>query len=169
MTPSFDLAPSKPLTPANAVAAIIRTDDGRYLLQHRDAIRTIFYPDHWGCFGGAIEAGESPLEALHRELAEELALNLEGCPITMFSHFSFSVEPAGIAALDRFYYEITINAAIVPELRLGEGAAMELIDGTDALHRRRLVPYDAFALWLHYYQGLLAPETVQLGAGPIHL
>jgi 8-oxo-dGTP pyrophosphatase MutT (NUDIX family) len=154
MRPAFDLTPSKPLTPANAVAAIIRTDDGRYLLQHRDALPTIFYPDHWGCFGGAMEPGESPLDALRRELYEELELEVKGEP-ALFGHFRFSVEPAGIAALDRFYYDVPIDAAAVGRFRLGEGAGMELVHAREALHERRLVPYDGFALWLHFYQGKL--------------
>jgi 8-oxo-dGTP pyrophosphatase MutT (NUDIX family) len=156
MKPAFDLAPSKPLSPADAVAALIRTKDGRYLLQHRDAKRTIFYPDHWGCFGGAMEAGESPVECLRRELHEELELDLGTASPVLFSHFRFSVEPAGIAALDRYYYDVPIEADDVARYKLGEGAGMELVDGREALHERRLVPYDSFALWLHFYQGMLA-------------
>ncbi len=157
MTRAFDLTPSTPLTPGNAVAAIIHTEDGRYLLQHRDAISTIFYPDHWGCFGGAIESGESPLDALSRELQEEIAFSVDGYTVNMFGHFRFSVEAAGLAALDRFYFDITIDAEIFTELRLSEGSAMELVESQRALHQLRLVPYDGFALWLHRYQGMLRP------------
>jgi len=153
---AFDLTPAGPLVPANAVAALIRTGDGRYLLQHRDAVGTIFYPDHWGCFGGAIERGEQPLQALRRELKEELALDLDGLSPTVFGHFRFSVVPAGITGLDRLYYDILIEPGLVANLRLGEGESMELVDGHDALHRRRLVPYDGFALWLHCYRALLS-------------
>lgn len=156
MPPVFDLTPSEPLTPSNAVAALIHTRDCRYLLQHRDAVRTIFYPDHWGCFGGGIEHGEAPLDALRRELREELALDLDGCAVRLFSHFRFSVEPAGIAALDRFYYDIPIEPEVAERLRLGEGMGMKLVSGRDALHEFRLVPYDAFALWLHCHQNMLA-------------
>jgi hypothetical protein len=39
----------------DAAAAIIVTDDGRYLMQERDDTPGIFYPDHWGLFGGAFE------------------------------------------------------------------------------------------------------------------
>lgn len=156
MTRAFDLSPSKPLTPADAVAAIICTKDGRYLLQHRNAIRSIFYPDHWGCFGGAMERGESQTDALRRELREELALELDISQVKTFGQFRFSVEAVGIPAFDRFYYDVLIEAAAVECFTLGEGAAMELVDGKEALHQRRLVPYDGFALWLHYYQGMLA-------------
>jgi 8-oxo-dGTP pyrophosphatase MutT (NUDIX family) len=160
MTPSFDLKPARPLQPANAVAAVIKTNDGRYLLQLRDRINTIFYPDHWGCFGGAIENGELPLNALRRELSEELALNVDQCAVKTFGRFQFSVDAANITALDRIYYEVTLDSSMVSQLRLGEGAALDLVDSHRALHHLRLVPYDAFALWLHCYQGMLvAPGT----------
>lgn len=152
----FDLTPAKPLAPADAVAAIVCTADGRYLLQRRDATPTIFYPDHWGCFGGAIEKGESPKEALHRELREELAFDIGGTPVSLFGHFRFSVEAAGILPLDRYYYELRIDADAVKHMRLGEGASMELVDAHRALHELNLVPYDGFALWLHRHRGMLS-------------
>ena len=62
----------EPLRAADAVAALLILDDGRYVMQLRDTLPTIFYPDHWGCFGGAVGEGETPLAALKRELQEEL-------------------------------------------------------------------------------------------------
>src|SRR5262252_4231561 len=55
------LADSQPLRGEDAVAAIITVEDGRYLMQLRDDIPRIFYPGHWGCFGGAVSAGEDAL------------------------------------------------------------------------------------------------------------
>ena len=43
-----------------------------YLLQLRDHTPDIVYAGYWSFFGGAIEAGESPWQALQRELTEEL-------------------------------------------------------------------------------------------------
>ena len=43
-----------------------------YLLQLRDHTPGIVYADVWSFFGGAIEAGETPWQALQRELTEEL-------------------------------------------------------------------------------------------------
>ena len=40
------------LSVGDASAAIIILEDGRYLLQLRDDIELIWYPGHWGCFGG---------------------------------------------------------------------------------------------------------------------
>ena len=62
------------------VAALLVLDDGRYVMQLRDAIPRIFYPGHWGCFGGAVEAGEEPEQALRRELAEENDRDIRALP-----------------------------------------------------------------------------------------
>lgn len=47
--------------------------DGRVLLAKRSPHRRI-YPDVWDAVGGHIEDGETPTEALRRELREELAV-----------------------------------------------------------------------------------------------
>lgn len=44
---------------------------GRVLYQRRDDIPNILYPGLIGLFGGHIEIGETPLEAIQREVAEE--------------------------------------------------------------------------------------------------
>lgn len=156
MTPAIDLTPSRPLKPGDAAAAIIHTGDGRYLLQHRDSSRAIFYPDHWGFFGGGLEHEESPLTALQRELLEELNSDFAGCQIIPFGRFQFEVNIPCASAFDRHYYEIRVEPDAIKKFRLGEGAGMTLVDGTAALNQMRLVPYDGFALWLHRHQKMLA-------------
>ena len=47
--------------------------DGRVLLGLRAASKRLF-PERWDIIGGHIEPGESPAEALVREVAEEIGL-----------------------------------------------------------------------------------------------
>jgi len=78
-----------PLAVGDAVAAMIQVEDGGYLMQHRDAVPEIWYADYWGCFGGAVQDGEDPLEALRRELYEELEHDFrEATYFTSFRHSS---------------------------------------------------------------------------------
>ena len=54
------------------VSKAIITQHNEYLLQLRDDHPGIFYPNHWSFFGGELEIGETPWQALQRELFEEL-------------------------------------------------------------------------------------------------
>ena len=55
---------------------IIENGEGEVLLQLRDNIPVIPWPDCWGTFGGQVEEGETPLEAMRREIREELDLEI---------------------------------------------------------------------------------------------
>ena len=61
-----------------AIAAIIlENDEGKFLLYLRDNKPDIPFPGHWDLIGGHIEEGETPEEALVREVKEELDLDLK--------------------------------------------------------------------------------------------
>ena len=136
-----------PLPPANAVAALLVLDDGRYVMQLRDTLPSIFYPGHWGCFGGAVCDGETPLAALERELEEEL----EYTPAAMveFTRFDFDFTKVGQSKMYRIFYEIRVPETAFLRFVLHEGAAFKAISGRDLLMRHKVTPYDAFAIWMH--------------------
>lgn len=63
----------------HVAAAVITRPDDSFLLGQRAA--DTFYPGYWEFPGGKVEAGETPREALIRELHEELDMNvLEAWP-----------------------------------------------------------------------------------------
>ena len=69
-----------------AVALAVLQREDRWLLQLRDDIDTIVYPGHWGLCGGHLEAGETPAEAVMRELKEEISWTPQRPPQLWFSH-----------------------------------------------------------------------------------
>lgn len=148
MPPVHFLTDTHALQGENAVAAIIVADDGRYLMQLRDDIPRIFYPGHWGCFGGAVGAGEEPARALMRELEEEL--EMESNVTKDFVTLDFDLSRLGQKRVFRTYYEVAISQAAIPKLVLHEGAAMRLFAGAELFDLPNVTPYDSFALWLHF-------------------
>lgn len=158
MLPVHFLTDSHPLRGDDAVAAIITVEDGRYLMQLRDDIPRIFYPGHWGCFGGAVGPGEDPVEALARELAEEL--EMPPASVDEFVRLDFDLRKLGQKQCYRTYYEIKVTEDEVSRFVLHEGAEMRLF-APDALFDQRLTPYDLFALWLHVARRRLTPEAAQ--------
>jgi 8-oxo-dGTP pyrophosphatase MutT (NUDIX family) len=144
------LTSSVPLRASNAVAAIIVVDRQRYLMQLRDDAPHIWYPGHWGLFGGAVDAGEDEIAALRRELREELELELETAKL--FVRFDFDLTPMGLARYSRAFYEVPIGAEACKRLVLHEGAEMRALLGDDALSLPRLAPYDSFALFMHHHR-----------------
>jgi 8-oxo-dGTP pyrophosphatase MutT (NUDIX family) len=147
MVPTHFLTAHNPLRGEDAVAAIITVDDGRYLMQLRDDIPRIFYPGHWGCFGGAVGPGECPVTALQRELAEELEMHAPAAE--EFIRLDFDLSKLGQKQCYRTYYKIEVTEAEVSNFVLHEGAEMRLFAPSE-LFDVRLTPYDSFALWLHF-------------------
>ena len=68
------------------VALAMLQREGLWLLQLRDDDDTIIYPGHWGLFGGHLEAGETPMEAVMRELNEEICWTPQSPPQHWFSN-----------------------------------------------------------------------------------
>lgn len=144
------LKPKGPLQPADASVALIVDECARYLVQLRDPTPTIYFPDHWGCFGGAREAGESAQACLQRELMEELQFDVSTLDVRYFTTFTFDFSFAGGGVIERAFFEVRIASKIVEQFSLGEGREIGLFTGPDLL-RRRVVPYDRFAIWMHCY------------------
>ena len=100
-----------------AVGVVLKTRDGKFLLQWRDNKKEIVDPDTYSIFGGAIEPNESPEKAAIREMEEELELKLEE------KHLKFI--DMNVKGKDYqnyvFLYQMPVNQK---ELKLHEGQAI---------------------------------------------
>ena len=144
------LASSGPrLRPSDAVAALLVHEDGRYIMQLRDAKDGIFYPGHWGCFGGAVEAGEDTAQAMLRELKEELEF-VPAKPLERFTQFDFDFAPLGHPKVYRLYYETTVSDATFKRMVLHEGSALRAFDGAERSEERR-VGKECRSRWSPYH------------------
>ena len=142
-------APAPKLSMSDAVAAVIRRADGCYLMQLRDDKPGIWYPATWGCFGGAVDGGESPMAALRRELREELEFDLREA--VAISKLEFDLRPVGLGKYYRAYYLVQMDDAQMERLVLHEGQRMQAFAYRDLMSGMPVTPYDAFAI--HLYHG----------------
>ena len=156
MTAPLFLSSHVPLRANDAVAALLVLPDGRYVMQLRDPLPHIFYPDHWSCFGGGVEPGEEPLEALKRELFEELAIRPDFGARDEFTRFDFDLTNLKQKRVYRIWYEVALSHEMYAAAELREGAEMRAFTAEEIFAQPRITPYDAFAVWLHASRARLA-------------
>ena len=160
MTSTF-LTATSPLVPLSASVAILLVEDGSYVVQHRDDKEHIWYPDHWGLFGGAIEPDESPNQALLRELQEELDIQFDNA--SLFTTFDFDFTQCGYSPMKRYFFEVKTTRQAIKSVSLNEGRECRIVDPIDFLDNYRVAPYDSFALWMHFRQQRLINSRVLPG------
>ena len=124
------------------VSCVLVARDHRVLLHLRDDAPGIRYPGHWALFGGSVDDGESPPEALKRELAEELGLDPG-----LFGLFREFVQNN-----KREYAYVGEIGADIDRLSLREGKAMRLFSPESVLDLK-LRPDDRETLRL-YLEGM---------------
>lgn len=131
----------------DAVAAIIYNEYNEILLHLRDDKKGIWYPNHWGLFGGAIEKNESMEDALQREIMEEIELIIED-PI-FFSEFKFKFNDISKHSLKRTYFKIFLKKDNFVYLKLHEGQEFKFFSRLQ-LEEIKITPYDKFALDIYF-------------------
>src|ERR1700735_411897 len=110
-----------------AAMLLIVTNDG-LLMHHRDDKPGIAHPGCWAGFGGAVEAGETVKEALHREVAEETGLVIKD-PIFLTD----AVDHEGDGRLVSLFYAVGDYRPGDIDLREGAGVAVHRVADLQAL------------------------------------
>lgn len=126
------------------VVGVIIREDGRMLLVQRPEGKDFAFC--WECPGGKVEPGETFVEALRRELAEEVGLGPAAIALEPFESFSFDPPTVG-RACDLHYFAVIPPADWRPRDLEGmgygwftedEGARLRLAAGNQRLrHLRR--------------------------------
>ncbi len=99
------------------VALAMLQRDGCWLMQLRDEIPSIVAPGCWGLFGGHLDPGETPEQALRRELLEEISWQ------------PAALEPVMVHHIHRRTAHVFLAELSVPleQLQLLEGQDMALV------------------------------------------
>jgi 8-oxo-dGTP diphosphatase len=135
-----------------AVALLI-AETGRYLMQRRDTFPWINFPDHWACFGGMVEPGESPEAAVRREISEELGY--EAREVELFTEQRL-VLPFPEPRIERLtFFSISIREAEVEAMVLNEGSDLRLFRPEELAVEPRAVPWDIAAVLMHARREIL--------------
>jgi 8-oxo-dGTP diphosphatase len=114
-------------------AIILENDKDEFLLYLRDNKPGIPFPDHWDLIGGHVEEGETPEEALVREVKEELDIDLKD--YTFYKKFECLTGDA--YENTKYIYTGKINLPI-EEITLLEGVRPKYF-------KREEIPYVKFA------------------------
>lgn len=133
-----------------SAAALLIAPDERYLLQWREDLPHVSYPGYWGLFGGAVEAGENPAEAISRELAEELAAPPP--PLRYLTRVVWDMRPDTGAVWERTIFVGRLDDQTLQTLRPTEGAGFSLFSGAEIERMGRVVPQDRIAIDLYEHR-----------------
>lgn len=137
--------------PPQAVAAVILLHDSTYLMQLRDDKPTITFPGAWGLFGGDVEAEETPLDAIRRELNEELGItNPE--PLTFLGGIEYTREPFARGSAVKTFFLVTMTVNVAAGLDQFEGAGRKAFTPDGLVACGNIVPWDAYGVLLHSAQ-----------------
>ncbi len=105
------------MKPKNGAAVLIMSPD-KILLFHRDNIPTIPAPDCWQLVGGGIEEGETPEQALVREVKEEVCYDLK--------NFQFVKKVVGQLGEEKWFYVAFVNKDEENKFKLGPDEGQEI-------------------------------------------
>jgi 8-oxo-dGTP pyrophosphatase MutT (NUDIX family) len=103
------------------VNAIPLNPEGKILLQQRDDRPDLSFPGCWTTFGGAVEEGETPDEAIRRELLEEIELEL---PMKLWRVDDYHIERSGQKIVYKSHTYVGRIDRAAAEIKLNEGQAL---------------------------------------------
>jgi len=138
-------------TSAKNASAVIIYHKNKVFLNLRTKNKKIFYPNHWGCFGGAKNKKESYLKAATRELYEETNIKINKQELRFFFHLDFTMPSTHRLIRRHFYlYQIKKINHFEKNFKLQEGASSLFFNNKSFLKIKNFVPYDKLAVDLFF-------------------
>ncbi len=107
------------------VTAILYNSQGQVLLYQRDNKANLSFPGYWSTLGGTVEAGETPEDAIRRELEEEIELEV---PVKFWKVYE-RAHSSEITIIQ--YVFVGCLERPVTELVLNEGQALAYFEETE--------------------------------------
>ncbi len=126
-------------TKGEGISVILINVKGQVLLHLRDDIPTITYPNHWALFGGSVDHGETPYDAIKREVIEELQYDL----------VNFGMVREFVHKNKREYAFVGELTADIDDLTLSEGQDMKFFQPSE-LSSLKIRPDDRDTLAYYY-------------------
>jgi 8-oxo-dGTP diphosphatase len=102
----------------DCVSALLIDQQGKLVIQLRDDKPGLLFPAHWATLGGGIEKGETPDEAVRRELEEEIEPTL---PVTFWRYFEHSYRVRGEKRMVANHVYVGQLPCALEAIRLYEG------------------------------------------------
>ncbi len=133
-----------------AASAIIIYFKKKILLVLRSNKKNIFYPNHYGLFGGAKENNETYIKTANRELYEETNINISEKKINYFIDINFSFPRSKIIKRKIYLYKIDNLSKFKKNFKLGEGVKCKFFSYNSIKKLNNIVPYDKLAIDIFY-------------------
>lgn len=131
------------MTIQNGAKVFIRNrTTGKYLFFLRDNKPNILYPNMWGILGGGIEEGETPREALARELQEESNVNVDNLRELGSTKVIHTVNENGVEQHHTadFFVFLAETDDMLDTLELYEGQRLEYFTIEEVKRQNNLAP-----------------------------
>tara|TARA_Y100000590_G_scaffold463246_1_gene629550 strand:- start:1831 stop:2280 length:450 start_codon:yes stop_codon:yes gene_type:complete len=119
---------------------------GKYLIQLRDKKKNIFFPGFWGIFGGSIKKNENKVDALKRELKEEINIDFKN-PI---KKLNLKISSNNFKPLRERTFFLCEPKNLPKKINIYEGKKFDLIS-FKKLKKLKFIPWDFSAISYHYY------------------